>query len=102
MMFPNVFAPSVSGPTGGWYNPNDVSNEIFFPVHDGVMEYNLIIYNRWGELVFETDNVNQGWDGYCGSIRCTEGVYVWQVKVRYSNNTQEVLVGDVTLLHKRE
>ncbi len=102
MMLPNAFAPSVSGPSGGWYNPNDVSNEIFFPVHDGVIEYYLMIYNRWGEMIFETHDVNQGWDGYCGSERCTEDVYIWKVEVKYSNGTQEVLVGDVTLLHKRD
>jgi PKD repeat protein len=102
VIYPNAFAPSVSGPSGGYYNPQDVSNEIFFPYHDGVMEYQLYIYNRWGELVFETNDVNQGWDGYCGSERCTEGVYVWKVEVEYSNGKREVLVGDVTLLHKRE
>jgi PKD repeat protein len=100
VMFPNAFKPSASGPTGGWYNPNDPSNEIFFPYHDGVIDYELIIYNRWGELVFETNDVNQGWDGYCGSRRCAEAVYVWRVKVRYSNGQQQVLHGDVTLFHK--
>ena len=102
MMFPNAFKPSASGPTGGRYNPNDPSNEIFFPYHDGVIEYELIIYNRWGELVFETDDVNQGWDGYLGSTRCAEGVYVWRVKVRYANGEQDVLLGDVTLFHKQD
>ena len=100
VLYPNVFAPSTSGPSGGWYNPNDPSNEIFFPVHSGVVEYELLIYNRWGELVFETTNVNQGWDGYCGSQRCMEAVYVWKVTVEYINGRKEVLVGDVTLLRK--
>jgi PKD repeat protein len=102
LMFPNAFKPGSSGPTGGWYNPNDPSNEIFFPHHDGVIEYELIIYNRWGELVFETHDVNQGWDGYIGSQRCAEGVYVWRVKVKYANGEQDVLLGDVTLFHKQD
>ncbi len=100
--YPNAFSPSNSGPGGGVYNPNNPSNEIFFPVHDGVMEYNLVIYNRWGELVFETNDVNQGWDGYCGSVRCVEAVYIWQAKVTYSNGSKAVLIGDITLLHKPE
>jgi gliding motility-associated-like protein len=102
VMFPNAFKPNASGPNGGWYNPNDPSNEIFFPVHDGVIEYELIIYNRWGELVFETNDVNQGWDGYIGSKRAAEAVYVWQVKVKYVNGEQDVLRGDVTLFHRPE
>ena len=77
VIYPNAFAPNVSGPTGGWYNPNDKSNEIFFPYHDGVIEFELFIYNRWGELVFETTDINQGWDGWCGSQRCTGGDPFW-------------------------
>jgi PKD repeat protein len=100
MEYPTVFAPSSSGPSDGSYNPNDPSNEIFFPVYDGVIEYELVIYNRWGEVVFRSEDVNKGWDGYCGSIRCVEAVYVWQVRVTYTNGTKEVLVGDITLLYR--
>ena len=83
------------------YNPNNPSNDIFFPIQEGAVEYELMIYNRWGELIFQTENINQGWDGYCGSVRCVEGVFVWKVKVTYTNGKQEVMVGDITLLHKR-
>jgi hypothetical protein len=102
IIYPNAFAPNVSDPSGGYYIPNDVSNEIFFPYHDGVIEFELFIYNRWGELIFETTDINQGWDGWCGSQRCTEGVYVWKVEATYSNGSFDVQVGDVTLLHKKQ
>jgi gliding motility-associated-like protein len=67
-----------------------------------VIEYELIIYNRWGELVFETHDVNQGWDGYIDSRLAAEAVYVWRVKVRYANRVQATHFGDVTLLHKQD
>ena len=41
------------------------NNEIFFPgVYDQVSEYELVIYNRWGEMIFISKDVNIGWDGY--------------------------------------
>jgi gliding motility-associated-like protein len=99
--FPNVFAPNPSGSPGRQYNPNDPSNEIFHPVFQNVAEYHLYIYNRWGELIFETEKLDEGWDGYCGSVRCTEGVYVWRADIKYVNGERKVHYGDVTLLHKK-
>ena len=98
--FPTVFAPSVSGPGGGAYNPNDPTNDVFHPVFANVVEYHLYIYNRWGELVFETEELDVGWDGYCGSVRCTEGVYIWRADVKYVNGERKVHHGDITLLHR--
>ncbi|KPK83440.1 MAG: hypothetical protein AMS27_12845 [Bacteroides sp. SM23_62_1] len=97
--FPNVFAPNLTGSTGGDYDPTDKSNQVFFPVHDGVMEYKLQIFSRWGELIFETTNVNVGWDGYYKGHLCDQGVYIWKVSGKYSNGRYFEEVGDVTLLH---
>jgi len=97
--FPNVFAPNLSGSTGGRYDPTDKSNQIFFPVHDGVMEYKLQIFSRWGEMIFETTDVNVGWDGYYKDKLCDQGVYIWKVSGKYSNGRYFEMAGDVTLLH---
>jgi PKD repeat protein len=100
--FPNVFRPNPYGPNGGVIDnlsPSEV-NSVFFPgVADQVLEYNLYIYNRWGELIFESDNVNVGWDGYINGRLARQGVYVWKVKGKYTNGKNFVEVGDVTLLH---
>ena len=37
------------------------------------------IYNRWGELIFESTDVNRGWDGKSKNINVAEGVYVYTV-----------------------
>ena len=102
LSFPNVFKPNSNGPSGGYYDPNDPAskNSVFFPgVLDQVLEYHLYIYNRWGELIFSSDNVNFGWDGYVNGTLAKQGVYVWKVKGKYTNGKNFVEAGDVTLLH---
>jgi len=99
--YPNVFAPNMTGPTGGKYNPTDVSNQTFFPMHEGVIKYSLMIYNRWGELIFKTTDINTGWDGYYqdGTL-APQGVYIYKVEGTYTNGSLFEHLGDVTVLHK--
>jgi len=97
--FPNAFAPNLDGPADGWYDITDKTNQIFFPMHEGVTEYELLIYTRWGELIFESHDVNYGWNGYHNGELCPQAVYVWQVRGRYTTGKTFKLSGDVTLLH---
>lgn len=96
--FPNAFTPNSAGSNGGVYDPNSVNNEIFFPVSDGVLDYHLMIFSRWGELLFESKDINVGWDGYYRGSLCQQDVYVWKVIAQLSNGNELVKVGDVTLL----
>ncbi len=48
IMYPNVFRPSTTGPTYGAYNSSQHLNEIFYPVYEGVVEYEFTVYNRCG------------------------------------------------------
>ncbi|MBK6829402.1 MAG: gliding motility-associated C-terminal domain-containing protein [Flavobacteriales bacterium] len=41
-------------------------------------EYNLTIWNRWGELIFETDEEDEGWDGILSGTQVQDGVYIWR------------------------
>lgn len=100
--FPNAFRPSLEGPIGGDYNPSEHINQVFHPVFEGVTKYELIIYNRWGELLFTSLDVNLGWDGYHDGNLCPQGVYMWKCTVFYGNGSSEVQVGDVTLLHRQQ
>jgi gliding motility-associated-like protein len=99
VIFPNVFKPNPNGPSGGEYRPGEDNNEIFFPgVYDQVAEYELVIYNRWGEQIFISKDVNIGWDGYINDKLAEQGVYIWKVKVKYANGKIENMAGDITLL----
>lgn len=97
MIFPNAFIPDQNGPSGGRYVPNDPSNTIFFPIHEGVSEYRLEIYNRWGERIFVSEDVSIGWDGYFKGKLCPMDVYVWKVWATCYGGGKIKQMGDVTL-----
>jgi gliding motility-associated-like protein len=109
IQFPTVFRPDPGGSaTGGWIDPNDpnldpnVKNSIFFPgVNKQVDEYHLYVYNRWGELIFQSHDINHGWDGYVNGQMAAQGVYLWKVTLVYKNGSPDSLAGDITLLWKR-
>ncbi len=96
--FPNAFTPGNSGPTDGVYDPLSYDNDVFHPVFEGVEEYQLQVFNRWGELVFESDDVHRGWDGYYRGQPAKQDVYAWKARARFSNGEETTLAGDVTLL----
>ncbi len=70
---PNVFTPD-----------GDTYNEIFFPVFVSgldVYDYHLMLFNRYGELVFESYDANYGWNGsYCGGDLVDDCVYIWKME----------------------
>ncbi|MEX0986199.1 MAG: PKD domain-containing protein [Bacteroidales bacterium] len=99
IMFPNAFIPK--GPSGGNVDPlNTERTDIFHPYWAGVRNYKLEIYNRWGEKLFESNDVNVGWDGYYKEKLSPQGVYIWKVTGNYNNGEPFTEVGDVTLLHQ--
>lgn len=98
IVFPNAFTPNPGGGNGGAYDPNQVTNDVFFPVFSGVTEYRLSIFTRWGELIFESFDTAIGWDGYYRGDPCQQEVYVWKVEGKFSDGSRFSKVGDVTLL----
>jgi PKD repeat protein len=100
--FANVFRPNKEGPNGGDVSslPADQVDIVFFPpVKDQVDNYKLQIFNRAGVLIFESNDINIGWDGYFNGRLCMQGVYVWYVEGNYANGKPYKKVGDITLLH---
>ena len=77
-------------------------NEVFIPVLSSYIDptyYELSIFNRWGELVFETNDREVGWDGTVNGTVSQDGTYVW--KVTYNNATtgeRVVKLGHVNLI----
>ena len=100
LKFPTAFTPDANGPNGGIYDPNTIENNIFFPISEGVVEFEMFLFNRWGEMVFTTKNINQGWDGYYRetSNMSPQDVYVWKVIGQYVNGQFFEEAGEVTLI----
>lgn len=98
VVFPNAFTPNTSGPSGGFYDVTDLSNDIFFPYTSGVIDYQFEIFNRWGELIFATNEIKQGWDGYYKGEIVQQGVYIWKAYLKLNNGKEINKSGDVTLL----
>ena len=97
--FPNAFTPNPAGPSDGTYRQNDNNNYVFHPaVQEGIVEYKLQIFSRWGQILFESNDLKVGWNGYYRNKLCTQGVYIWKVTCRFSTGQTKVFTGDVTLL----
>ena len=90
--------PNEGGPNGGYYQVGNLSNDVFFPYTSGVVDYHLQIFNRWGELIFESRDVNIGWDGYYRGKLSQLGVYVWKAEVKLINDRVFKQSGNLTLI----
>ncbi len=100
---PNAFTPSLNGPTGGELGLLGNSdpfrtNDVFLPKTEGVVKFSMYIYNKWGQLLFFSDDQNVGWDGYFRGSLAPAGVYVYRLELTFSDGREEVKVSDLTLL----
>ncbi len=90
---PSIFIPNAFRPGGGL-------NDIFYPSNGFVNTENYIfeIYDRWGQLIFNTYNPRVGWDGSTGGSQAPEGVYIYRLVARKADGSDIELIGSVTLL----
>ena len=102
LAFPNAFCPNTGGPSDGKYSKREMFNDIFHPVVKGLLEeYNLKIYSRTGLPVFETNDVNIGWDGYYQNHLMPEGVYPYMVIGKFENGKKFQQRGNVTIVYRK-
>ena len=95
---PNAFTPNPNGSNGGYYDENSLNNDVFFIFAEYAEKIHLMIFNRWGELVFETNEKSRGWDGYYRDELSQSDVYIYKAEIEWTDGSSEVKVGDVTLL----
>lgn len=90
---PNTFTPD-----------GDQYNETFKPVFTygyDPYDYTLLIYNRWGEVIFESHDTSVGWEGLYGvdGNKCQDGTYTWKIEVKTTmSDERKTFVGHVNLL----
>jgi gliding motility-associated-like protein len=83
------------------FTPNtDGKNEIFLPKVNDVVDYELTIYARNGELIFYTNNPEIGWDGTVQGKPAPQGVYLWKIHYAKIGTPDEKMMktGSVTLI----
>jgi len=98
--FPNAFRWNGTGPTGGHWTPGSEDNTVFHPDVENATGLEMQIFTRLGHLVFETNEVYVGWDGYINSSYLAEqGVYIYRATITYSDGSKEEISGDLTFLY---
>ncbi|MGA3014691.1 MAG: gliding motility-associated C-terminal domain-containing protein [Bacteroidales bacterium] len=89
-----VYMPNAFTPNG------DGVNDVFKPVINEIVNIHLMIYNRWGELIFETHDITKGWDGTSKGRNCEAGAYTYILTYddASSQNSTKKITGSVILL----
>lgn len=90
----NFYIPNAFSPNGD--NENDVFKAYINPVC--VLEYKLVIYNRWGEKVFETTDIKEGWNGVVNGAESNSAVYTFYCFAKLSNGIEIKKEGNVSLV----
>ena len=90
--------PEIYMPTG--FTPNgDGKNDKFKPFTVGITNLNYFrVYNRWGQLIFSTAKINDGWDGRITGLEQPPGTYVWMVQGVARDGKVITKKGTVTLI----
>ena len=89
-----IYVPSAFTPN------NDGLNDIFkASFGEDVTEFKLEVYNRWGQIVFKTNDIRKGWDGNIKGYKQSNGVYVWILKYKtVTDSKEQMMKGTVTLI----
>ena len=84
---PNAFTPN-----------GDSKNSTWRGYAWGAITYELLVFNRWGELIFSTSEQTTVWDGTYNGVKVQDGVYVWKCNILDSNLEEHEYYGHVTVL----
>ncbi|HPE56828.1 MAG TPA: choice-of-anchor L domain-containing protein [Bacteroidales bacterium] len=91
----SVEVPNVITPNG------DGSNDRFLPGEgwNGISKHTIMVFNRWGEKVWESSNFSSGWDGKNNGQLVSSGTYFWILEIWYGNrDIKKVYKGSLTVL----
>ena len=87
-----IYIPNIFSPNG------DGKNDILYVRGKGIKTLYFAIYDRWGEKVFETTDLNNGWDGTFKGKPLNKAVFVYYVKATFVDNSEVEQKGDITLI----
>jgi gliding motility-associated-like protein len=84
---PNSFTPNGDGINETW-NASGI----------GISDFIIQVFNRWGQLVFSSDQIGKGWDGNYMGQKAKQDVYIYKAAIRDIFNNQHVYTGNVNLI----
>ena len=87
LYIPNAFSPDGDG-----------INDYFKIWGQGISDFEIEIYNRWGQMVFKSNNIEEQWDGKFNDKISPSGTYVFRVKSKNLNNEEYLESGTVSLV----
>lgn len=87
LFIPNIFSPN-----------NDGQNDVFYLYSTNIKTLTLMIFNRWGEMVFETNSINNGWDGTFKGKPVQVGVYTYYIEAGLMSGEKYIKRGSVSLV----
>jgi gliding motility-associated-like protein len=90
LLVPNVFSPNGDG-----------INDEFKVQYQYITEFNMTIANRWGTILYETANIDQGWDGKHNGNMCADGTYYYIIKAKGIEGKEYNLSGHLTMFTKK-
>lgn len=88
----SLYVPNAFTPNG------DNINDTFQPKGVGITNYNLQVFDRWGEKLFDTKDFYTGWDGSFKGKSCTDDIYIWKINVEMPGGKARMLNGYVNLI----
>ncbi len=89
---PVIFIPNIFSPNG------DGNNDVLYVRGRGVKSLIFYVYDRWGEKVFESTELEFGWDGNFRGKPMNPAVFVYYVEATFKDGSSQTLKGDVTLI----
>jgi gliding motility-associated-like protein len=88
-----VYIPNAFTPNG------DGINEIFTADGTGIRQFQMLIFDRWGRVQFNSDQLQKGWNGESPEGKpCMQGTYIYKIVLRDFNDVERELVGQVNLI----
>jgi len=100
ILAPTALTPDINGASSGYLQKDEYSNSIFRPNFNiNPSEYYLRIFNKFGSVVFESRDINYGWNGYYNNKPAPFDVYIWECTGKFSDGHEFIKTGNLTLLY---
>ncbi len=87
LFYPNSFTPDGDG-----------LNDVFYLVGSNIKQFDLKVYNRWGQLLFQSNDINKGWDGTFKGLPVEQDVYVFKVDYRGAKQGNKQIYGHINVV----